>query len=371
MEDTRYRVRNADRLLTPALLYYKDSMIQNTQNAIRLAGDANRLWPHVKSHKIREIVLLQRSMGIHRFKCATIKELEMVASCGAEHILLAYPLVGPNTGRFLEVAAAYPESCFYAIGDDFKQLEDLSDAAIEAGRQVQTLLDVNMGMNRTGVPLEHAETLYKQCAALPGIQMAGMHCYDGHCNDPDMEKRKQKAQSSIEAVRRIRAELIRQGHSCKLLVMGGTPSFPVHAAYDDVYLSPGTIFLGDYRYASDFTELQMVPAVAVMTRVISHPAEGLFTLDLGSKGISTDVAGRGCLLGVEGAEALFQSEEHWVYRMPADKPLPAIGEVLYVIPMHVCTTNALYDSVYVVEGNEVVGSWAISARGRVLRQALI
>jgi len=363
MDDAIYRVHNAEQIATPALLYYKDLIVQNTRNTIKLAGGADRLWPHIKSHKMREMIMLQRSMGISRFKCATIAEMMMVASCGVEHILMAYPLVGPNIERFLRVAKMFPESRFYAVGDDLKQLKCLSDASLAAGVKILALLDVNMGMDRTGVELGRAEMLYRQCAALPGIQMKGLHCYDGHCNDPDPARREKRALSGIEAVRSIREKLAQDGFSCELLVMGGTPSFPIHAAYDGVFLSPGTIFLGDYRYASDFTDLPMVPAAALMTRVISHPAEGLFTLDLGSKAISTDMD-RGHLLGAEGAEALFQSEEHWVFRMPAGKRPPAIGDILYVIPMHICTTTALYDSVWVVEKNQGTGRWTVSARGR-------
>ena len=368
MEENIYRVRHADALNTPALLYYKDLIVQNTRAAIDLAGSADRLWPHIKTHKMRDMIQLQQSMGIRRFKCATIAELVMVANCQPEHILMAYPLVGPNIGRFLRAVRMFPKSRFYAAGDDPAQLERLSNASRDAGVTVPVLLDVNMGMNRTGVELDDVERIYRQCAALPGIQMEGLHCYDGHCNDPDPAKRQEKALSSIQTVREIRARLLREGLPCKLLVMGGTPSFPIHAAYDDVFLSPGTIFVGDFRYGSDLTDLPMVPAAAVMTRVISHPAKGLFTLDVGSKGISTDMAERGRLLGIEGAESLLQSEEHWVFRLPEGKPLPAIGEIFFVIPMHVCTTTALYDSVSVVEGGEVAGCWDVSARGRAVTE---
>lgn len=364
MDASLYKIRDTSQIDTPALLYYKDYILQNTKNTINLAGGAERLWPHVKSHKMREMILMQLSMGINRFKCATIAELQMVAACGAKHILMAYPLVGPYIARFLRVAGQYPHCQFYAIGDDITQLANLSAASLAVGQKTKTLLDINMGMNRTGVSLQDANALYTRAAALPGLEMVGMHCYDGHCNDPDPEIRKQRALSSIERVHAIRAELESYGQACQYLVMGGTPSFPIHAAYPNVFLSPGTIFLGDYRYASDLTDLSMIPAAVLMTRVVSHPAEGLFTLDLGTKAISTDMAGRGHLLGVEGAEALFQSEEHWVYRMPERKAPPAIGDVLYVIPMHICPTTALYASVYVAEDHQVVDCWDVTARNR-------
>lgn len=364
MDASLYEIFDTSLLNTPALIYYQDYIQQNTKNAVLLAGGTDRLWPHVKSHKMREMILMQQAMGINRFKCATIAELQMVAACGAAHIMLAYPLVGPMIARFLRVAALYPESTFYAIGDDIGQLTALSDASMAAGRITKVLLDINMGMNRTGVSLCDAEAIYTQCTALPGLAMVGMHCYDGHIHAPEPELRRQKAIASIEKVHAIRTELLSKGISCASLVMGGTPSFPIHAAYLDVYLSPGTIFLGDYRYASDLTDLHIVPAALLATRVVSHPGEGLFTLDLGSKGISADMEGRGYLLGVPGAQALFQSEEHWVYRMPPGEAVPPIGHVCYVIPMHICPTTALYSAAYVVRDHHMVDCWEVTARNR-------
>ncbi len=365
MDTPLYHVEGTEGIITPALMYYKDLIERNTERTIRVAGGAQRLWPHVKSHKMEAVIRIQLGLGIQRFKCATVAEAEMVARCGAPHILIAYPLIGPNIVRFLALRAKYPDSAFYAIGDDEGQLRLLSDAAVASGGgSVLTLLDINMGMNRTGVPLPRAAALYRAAAALPGLSMAGLHAYDGHNHQNDFAERREAALPGTEAVHALCQTLRAERLPCALLIAGGTPSFPIHAAYDDVYLSPGTVFLADYRYAEDLADLELTPAVAIMTRVVSHPADGLFTIDLGSKGISQDMPGRGVLLGVPGAAALFQSEEHWVYQMENGAPPPDIGTVLYVIPMHVCPTNALYPFAHVVEGGRVVDRWVVTARDR-------
>ena len=107
MDAAMYRVSHSDELITPVLLYYKDYIIQNIQKAVAIAGDPQRLWPHVKTHKTRELISLLIEHGVTRFKCATIAEAEVVASCGPTDIILAYPLVGPNVARFL--AAELPQ----------------------------------------------------------------------------------------------------------------------------------------------------------------------------------------------------------------------------------------------------------------------
>ena len=96
MDKNRYLLKHTDEIITPCLIYYKDIIEQNIKEMISVAGNANRLWPHVKSHKMKKLVELQIKMGITRFKCATIAEAQMVAESGASDALVAYPLVGPN-----------------------------------------------------------------------------------------------------------------------------------------------------------------------------------------------------------------------------------------------------------------------------------
>jgi hypothetical protein len=132
----------------------------------RLAGGPDRLWPHVKTHKMEALVRMQARRGIRRFKCATIAEAEMCARAGGEHVLLAYPLVGPNIARFLSLGQRYGETLFYALGDDREQLALLGRAARALGREIPVLIDLNLGMNRTGVAPEELESFCLDCAAL-------------------------------------------------------------------------------------------------------------------------------------------------------------------------------------------------------------
>src|SRR5664280_129640 len=84
-----YLINNIGEVSSPALLVYPDRIETNIKKMIEIAGDVDRLRPHVKTHKMSEIIKLQMKYGIYKFKCATISETEMVARCGASDILLA------------------------------------------------------------------------------------------------------------------------------------------------------------------------------------------------------------------------------------------------------------------------------------------
>lgn len=151
MQTELYTIQGVENILTPALIYYKDEIFENTRKTIEIAGGAERLWPHVKSHKMKKMIEMQKAMGIHRFKCATLAEVKMVAECGAEHILLAYPLVGPNIKAFISLVKEFPKTHFYALEDDLSCLHALQAEAEKQNAVLGWFADVNMGMNRTGV----------------------------------------------------------------------------------------------------------------------------------------------------------------------------------------------------------------------------
>lgn len=363
-----YHLEHEDQIISPQIIYYKDEIIKNTKRCIELAnGDVNRLWPHVKTHKTRELIEMQVSMGIKKFKCATISEAEVTAESGAKEILISYALVGPNINRFVNISKGMPGTVFWAMGDDIAQLQHLSDAAEKENIVIPTLVDLDVGQSRTGTPIETIVDFYKKASALPGLNMRGLHCYDGQNHQIGFEERKSACKEVVRKVEDVKSKIIAAGMICDTIIVGGTPSSPCYVDISDYYLSPGTIFVYDGRYAEDYPELQAYEAAAILTRVISHPTPLTFTLDLGTKGISCDQHYRGKLIDIE-AESQFQHEEHWLWKMKEgfEHQRPAIGDVLYVIPAHVCPSTALYDSILVAEGGKITDKWQIAARKRKL-----
>ena len=372
-----YALENTEDLISPALVYYKDIILDHTKRIIDMAGGAGMLWPHVKSHKASEMIRMQIGLGINKFKCATIAEAEMTAQAGGKEIILAYPLIGPNINRYLKLAHDNPKTIFYAIGDDFEQFQALSVKACDMGMKMNVLVDVDIGMHRTGVSIDSLESLYERSAALPGLSLKGMHCYDGQRKESDLTLRTKAVEEYDQKVLKIQESLKQKGLDCSIMVMGGTPSFPCRTGKEGFYLSPGTLFIGDWGYYSSFPDLDFCPGAALFCRVVSH-GSGVtagsgavggsghtFTLDLGSKGIATDPAGdRGIIAGLIEAKPLFQSEEHWVFSLPEDMPLPAIGSSCYVLPTHICPTSALYPQIQVAQNGKITEQWQVDARNR-------
>ena len=363
----KFDIKQTDGIISPQLIYYKDGIIRNTEEAIRIAGGTERLWPHVKSHKCFEMVRLCQSMGIDKFKCATISEAEMLGMAGVRQAVLAYPLVGPNIVRFVKLVEAFPKTKFYAIGDDLGMVKLLGETAAAHNISIPFLVNVDMGMERTGVPLGKVGNFAIVAHGYTGIRLEGLHCYDGNHHESDYTERLLACKETDDKVDAIVAALKQKGIELPFIIMGGSPSFPCHAALTKYYLSPGTIFLQDSGYQAKFPDVKCEPAAVVLCRVISHPGTGKFTTDLGYKAIAADPQGvRGILQNWDYATPILQNEEHWVYQMNKghEDEVPPVGTVLYVTPIHICPTSALYPSILVAQGGKVIETWEVTARNR-------
>jgi D-serine deaminase-like pyridoxal phosphate-dependent protein len=371
MRNMNYHFIGEEEVDSPSLIYYQDIIEENIKKAIDLSGGVERLWPHMKTHKTTGLLRMQIERGITRFKCATIAEAELCAMAGTAYVLVAYPLVGPLIARFARLRNQYEATEFWASGDNLTQFELLGKAAAPENKNpVSTLIDVNLGMNRTGVPPEKLEEFYLKAIRIDGLSIKGFHCYDGrHLGIKDVGERRAAVSSATEKFWEVKRSLEKQGHEIPVLVMGGTPTFTCHRETPGVYLSPGTFFVQDYGYSSKFSDLAFTPGAAILTRVISHPAEGLFTLDTGSKAIATDPVDRGVIADLPQAKPVLQSEEHWGWKLDRDSArgdVPPIGTVLYIIPAHICPCAVLYPGITVIKNGRQADYWEVGARNRKL-----
>ena len=369
MMDPRYLVRDSSELLSPSLLIFPILVQQNLESMISMARGADRLRPHVKTHKMAEIVRMAESLGIRKHKCATIAEAEMVAAAGGNDVLLSYPLVGPNVKRFANLVRAYRNTIFRATVDHPDSARALSDAATGLERPIPVLIDLEIGMGRTGIaPGDAAAELYALVDSLPNLAADGLHAYDGQIHDHDLAARRQSAQTGIASALVLRERLLERGLPVPRLVVGGTPSFPVHSelSIPGIEFSPGTSVLHDHGYGSKYPDLPFAPAALILSRVISHPAQGRLCLDLGYKAVAADPIGpRVRLLEPEDAHPVIHSEEHLVIESAQAESI-AIGTPLLAIPTHICPTVALHRRAYVIEDGELAGQWEVTARDRVL-----
>lgn len=359
---------------SPALLFYPALIRANIAEAIRIAGSPSRLCPHAKTHKTREVVQLELEAGISKHKVATIAEAELLADAGAEDIVIAYPMVGPNTLRLVQLMKKFPNVRFTSLIDNLDAAHALAATCNDAGvpgRECDVLMDIDCGQNRTGIaPGQAARELYCAAAAMPGLNVVGFHVYDGHQRAADFAERDRDVRDALAPVLKLRAELEDAGLSVPRMICGGTPSFPVYAAMDfpGLELSPGTFALHDVGYGDRFRDMSgFVPAAALLTRIVSKPTPDRLTLDLGTKAVASDPpAGQRCVVPeIPDANMVGQNEEHLIIQTPAADRFH-IGDALYAFPMHVCPTSALYRAALVVEDGQVVGEWPILGRDRCL-----
>ena len=250
--DDWYVISNVDRIDSPALAFYPDRISGNIELAKRIIGDTNRLRPHVKTNKAAEVSRMLLDAGIRKFKCATIAEAEMLGHINAPDVLLAYQPVGPKISRLLDLIKAYPATHYSCLVDQAENARAIS-ALCEAGNiTLDVFIDLNVGMNRTGVLPERAEALVDAILPLKSLQIIGLHGYDGHIHDAELSVRCQGADAAYALTERVFREISRKFAYPLVKVMGGTPTFPMYAKRKDCECSPGTFVFWDWGYGNLF-----------------------------------------------------------------------------------------------------------------------
>ena len=360
-----YHLTDPDTIDSPALLINPELVRHNIRETVRIASDVQRLRPHVKTHKMRAVTDLLLAEGITKFKCATLKEARMLAEAGAADVLLAYPVVGPKATRLRQLAEEFPAIRFGCLVDSEVGARNLSAVFADAPKPIDGWIDLNVGMNRTGISPEAAPGLATFIQQLPGLNLAGLHAYDGHIRDTDFAIRCQHADKSFALATKVQQQ-IQENHNLSLpIVMGGTPSFSAHARRTNpsMQLSPGTFVFWDAGYGQILPDLPYKYAAVLLTRVISIIDDQTLCIDLGHKSVAAENPfPRVIFPDHPDATPVGQSEEHLVVKIPnarAHQP----GDVWYGIPIHICPTVNLYDAVSVAENGRVTGEWVVTARG--------
>jgi D-serine deaminase-like pyridoxal phosphate-dependent protein len=361
-----YKLENPDDVFSPSILIYPDRIESNITRMIEIAGGVDSLRPHVKSHKMPEVIKLQMKYGINKFKTATISETEMVAKCGASDILLAMQPVGPNLNRFFKLKQKFQETKISCIADSEEVVIRLSEMARKTSLKTGVWLDINSGMNRTGIiPGEKAVRLYERIFDSPMLVAEGIHIYDGHIHDKDPSERKQKCDDSYLPVKSLIEELQHDIGPVNVIA-GGSPTFPLHAKRKGVEVSPGTTLLWDWGYGSSFADMPFLHAAVLLMRVVSKPAVEMLCLDLGNKAVASEMPQpRVRILGIKSYTITNHNEEHMVIKTKVADSFKT-GDLLYGIPWHICPTVDRHDTATVVYDHRASGQWIIEARRRKL-----
>lgn len=363
-----YRVARPDLLPTPAMLLFQDLVDHNIHTVCELAGGAENLFTHVKTHKSEAVTRRQIGMGIDSFKCATLNELEMVLEVGARRAILAYPQTQAcKAERLFELASRYPDAWIATIAGSPFHLETLGNVAARREQRMPVMLDLDDGMHRTGIRMDRqAERLYREIDRHPFLQAAGLHLYDGHDTFCDPDEREEAARRHIGSLREFRRRIESAGLPAPFVVAGGAYSFAYYAREDGMYGSPGSFIYWDNRCASDMPDMPFRCAALILTQVVDcHPDRGTFTTDLGYKGICSDqnIEDRARLVGYESAKLVMHNEEYGVFRSSGE--LPDIGDYLLALPGHVGPTTVRYPGSHVIDSAGVVVDFVLhTARDR-------
>ncbi len=360
-----YTIKNVHELDSPALVVFPDRIKENLRILKEFIPDTNRLRPHVKTNKCPDVCKLMMEAGIKKFKCATIAEAEMLAIIGAPDVLLAYQPIGPRGVRFCQLIKKYPNTQFACLLDNEVTASELSATAISQNVAIRIFLDLNVGMDRTGIVPEKALALFTFIKSLQGLEPVGLHAYDGHHNDSDFTIRSKGSDEGFAKVEALQQSILKETGVPTTIVTGGNTTISIHAKRQHVECSPGTFIFWDYGYHSKFAEQKFVFAAVLVTRIISKPDDQTICVDLGHKAVASEnpLNNRIHFLNAPDLQPFGHSEEHLILKAPAGNSYK-VGDVLYGVPFHICPTVALHETVSVIENNRVTSSWNIAARKR-------
>ena len=357
-------LENAAAIASPSLLVIEELVDQNIRTMLRMVdGNAARLRPHLKTTKSPDVLRKMLAAGITQFKCATLSELQMALEAGATDVLLSYQPVGPNIRKLVEMVEAHRTATIGCLLDDLSIAQQLSQSAEQLELTVSVWIDIDCGMHRTGIgPGPAARYLYNSIQQLQGLSFGGLHVYDGHIRDTDIEQRRTACEEAFATV----WELAESFNQTKFSVIaGGTPTFGIHASDQRVSCSPGTSLYWDVGYATIVPDLKFACAAYLLSRVISKPAAGQLCLDLGHKAVAAEgpLESRVTFTALPNAKLISQSEEHLVLSTP-DADQWGVGAPLLCIPWHICPSVALYDEALVFSDEMMHRTWPITARDR-------
>jgi len=368
--DERYRISDIEDVLTPALVVYPENIEWNIARTLQLlGGDANRWRVHVKTAKLGYTLRLLAERSIRNFKCATTLELLEACRSGAKDVLLAYPVVGANARRVNEIAGQFPDVRISALAENEEQVRQWR------GSPVGVFLDINPGMNRTGIEQSHSEYVVKLVRAVrdAGLDFRGLHYYDGQYGGVEERERTTAAHAGYDSLLQIVSAIERGGMNVHEVITAGTPTLPAALSYEGFRgrsfvhrVSPGTVVYNDATSLAQLpVEYGLRPAVLVLTRVVSHPRPGVVTCDAGHKAVSADAGVPTCVVvGHPELTPLSPSEEHLPMAVTGEGAGPQVGKALYLLPRHVCPTVNNFDCVLLVRDGQIESVEKVSARGR-------
>lgn len=360
-----------DQLSTPALTVDMDMLERNLDRMARYCREHGlKLRPHTKTHKTPEIARMQLDRGAVGLTVAKVGEAEVMVAAAPEEILVAFPIYGAE--KLKRLAALGKRSRILVSLDSEATARELSAASAAQGVETGVLVEFDAGLHRCGLQTgSSCVRLAQAVSGMPGLKFRGLMTYPGNIWGTAVEREKE-AGSVAEVLTGV-LSAFEEAHIPVETVSGGsTPSSTLsHEIRGLTEIRPGTYVFNDLNtHFQGICALEDCAARVVAT-VVSTAVPGRAMIDAGSKTLSSDLlgsgpkSGYGLVVEAPGAKLFKLNEEHGHLDVSAcERPLQ-VGEVVTVIPNHVCTCVNMHDEIFLVRNGQVEGSWRVAARGKI------
>ena len=349
---------------TPAVVVDGERLMANIARLQTVMDERGvALRPHAKTHKSVRIARMQLDAGARGLTVGTIGEAEVLVTAGLTDLFLGYPIwaEGPKATRL----RAVHDAAELRVGvDSAGAAERLAAAVAGARKPLHVLVEIDPGQHRSGVLAEEAGDVAR-AARNAGLVVDGVFAHGGHSYNP--ERRTHAAQEEVAALEAAATALEDAGFDIATISAGSTPTMIASATGRVNEIRAGTYVLGDrQQWLLGSIPSEGVAAVVAATVVSVHPDR--FVLDSGAKSITKDradwVTGFGEIVGYPEAVIHSLSDYHATVRTPDGTPRPRLGEVVAVVPNHICPVVDLFDALWVVGRDGTPDRWPVDARGR-------
>ncbi len=334
-----------------------ESNIARAQELCDKAKVANR--PHIKTHKSPLLAKMQIAAGAQGITCQKLGEARVMAEAGICDIIIATNVIG--AARSGDLASLLRDVPVKVCADNQLALQLYADAAAAAGRTIDVMIECDTGLKRAGVETpDEALALANSIRDNEWLNFAGLLFY------PPLNGWSQ-TQTFLDETS---AGLAALGMSARIISTGGTPNF---------------VNLGSLKGATEhragtciFNDLMMIEAgvasledcaFQVFTSVVSRGGNDRGILDAGSKTLTADTGGLegyGKILEYPNARIHKLAEEHGFLDLTGCDDRPLVGDIVRVVPNHVCVAVNMVDQLVAVRGNEIVDVIPVAARGMIV-----
>jgi len=345
---------------TPCAVIDMDRVERNIariQKACEAAGVANR--PHIKTHKSPLLAKMQIAAGASGITCQKLGEAEVMAEAGIDDILISYNLIGDE--KMARLGALQRKANMTVAADNSTVIAGLPKAAETSGQPLAVVVECDTGRKRAGVetPAE-AVRLAREIDASKGLVFAGFMLYPTETGWAEAQRFYDEALAGVRA----------QGQEVKMVSTGGTPNMKnVGKLKGATEHRPGTYIYNDRMQVAAGVATWDDCALNIYSTVVSRAAPERGILDAGSKTLTSDPGGGldgfGLILEHPEARIARFAEEHGFLDLSRSNTRPNVGDVVRIVPNHVCVVVNMMDEVVMVRGEEILGVLPVAARGKL------